>query len=219
MSLRRNAGWVSFLVLFSVLAWYARYFCGEEYENILVCIWNRTFHRLNGECVYWITMRLAAWVAIYLRLLRLESGFSIYLFLRRRSYARVFAYTYGACVGIALCYYGAGTLVMAACHGAAWKASPAGLLCPAGLPQILAEEGLEALNMCLAAYAVSSLLGKKEIGFLAILAGRLTLNFFTGGERSGLPVQSAANLVMAGVVFFMAFRNFAEKYIDGGEKI
>ena len=53
-----------------------------------------------------------------------------------------------------------------------------------------------------------------EAGFLAVLAGRLLLNFATGGVRPALPVQIAVNMIMIGVVFFLAFRDFAEKYIE-----
>ena len=160
-------------------------------------------------------MRLAVWIVIYLHLLRLESGFSIYLFLRQRSYVRVFAGTYIGCIGMAVCYYGVGTLIMAVCHGAALPGIDAGsLLWQTGLPLILAEEGLEALSFCLAAYAVYCLFRKAEAGFLAVLAGRLVLNFVTGGVRPGLPIQLAVNLGMICVVFLLAFRDFAEKYLD-----
>lgn len=110
---------------------------------------------------------------------------------------------------------GVGTLIMAVCHGAALPGTDAGsLLWQTDLPLILAEEGLEALSFCLAVYVVHCLLRKPEAGFLAVLAGRLILNFVTGGVRPGLPVQLAVNLAMTGLVFLMAFRDFAEKFID-----
>lgn len=216
MFLRKRVRPISMFLLFYLLAWYSRSYLREAGEELLVSMWNRTFHGLGPDCVYWIAMRLAAWISIYLHLLRLESGFSVYLFLRQRSYGRVFFGTYIGCIGIAVCYYGVGTLIMAACHGAALPGIDAGsLLLQSGLPLILAEEGLEALSFCLIAYVVHCLFRKEEAGFLAVLAGRLILNFITGGVRPGLPVQLAVNLVMTGLVFLIAFRDFAEKFIDG----
>lgn len=216
MSLRRAAKWISFPMLFCLLAWYDRCFLGEVGEDMLVCTWNFTFRRLDGICIYWVTMRLTAWVMIYLHLLRLESGFSVYLFLRQKSYRRVFAHTYAGGIGIALCYYGVGTLFLAICHGTTLRGVNAmGLLRQANLPQILAEEGLEALSFCLTAYVVHCLFRKAEIGFLTVLAGRVVLNFITGGARLGLPVQLVVNLVMMGLMFRLAFHNFTEKFIEG----
>ena len=81
MFLRKPVKLISMALLFFLLAWYSRLFLMETGEDLLVCTWNRTFHRFEADCIYWITMRLAAWILIYLHLLRLESGFSIYLFL------------------------------------------------------------------------------------------------------------------------------------------
>ena len=215
MFLRKRVRLVSMFLFFCLLAWYSRSFLRETGDEILVSMWNRTFHRFGPDCIYWIVMRLTAWIFIYLHLLRLESGFSVYLFLRQRSYGKVFAGTYTGCIGMAVCYYGVGTLIMAVCHGAALPGIDAGsLLWQTNMPLILAEEGLEDLSFCLAAYVMHCFLRKTEAGFLAVLAGRLILNFVTGGVRLGLPVQLAVNLVMTGLVFLMAFRDFAEKFID-----
>ena len=215
MFLRKPVKLISMALLFFLLAWYSRLFLMETGEDLLVCTWNRTFHRFEADCIYWITMRLAAWILIYLHLLRLESGFSIYLFLRQRSYGKVFLYTYAGCVGRAVCYYGVGTLAMAIFHSLALPGMDMGnLLCRSVLLQALAEEVLEALSFCLAAYVVHCIVRHAEAGFLAVLAGRLLLNFVTSGNRPILPVQLAVNLLMICVVFFLTFRDFAEKYID-----
>lgn len=203
-------------LLFWLLAWYSRFFLRETGEELLISMWNRTFHEFGPDCIYWITMRLTAWISIYLHLLRLESGFSVYLFLRQRSYGRIFTATYIECIGMTVCYYGFGTLIMAVCHGVALPGIDAGsLLRQAGLPLILMEEGLEVLSFCLAAYVVHCFFRKAEAGFLAVLASRLILNFVTGGARPGLPIQLATNLELTVLVFFMAFRDFTEKFIDG----
>lgn len=216
MFLRKRVRLVSMALFFCLLAGYSQAFLGEAGEELLVCMWNRTFCRIGPDCIYWIAMRLAAWILIYLHLLRLESGFSVYLFLRQRSYGKVFLHTYAGCIGRAVCYYGAGTLVMAVWHGVTLPGVDAGgLLCQGGLPQVLAEEELEALSFCLAAYVLHCVFRHAEAGFLAVLAGRALLNFATGGARPALPVQLAVSLVMAGVVFLLAFRDFAEKFIDG----
>lgn len=203
------------ILLFCLLAWYARSYLMETDEELLLRIWDRTFHRFGPDCIYWIAMRLTAWIAVYLHLLRLESGFSIYLFLRQKSYGKVFWGTYAGCVGRAVCYYGFGTLVMAVflCLTGS-GVDPGELLQQSGLLLILAEESLEALSFCLAAYVVHCVFRKAEAGFLAVLAGRLLLNFVTGGIRPALPMQIAVNLIMICVVFFLAFRDFAEKYIE-----
>lgn len=215
MFLRKTVKWGSVCLLFFLLAWYNRRFFGEMQEDMLACTWNRTFHRLDGACFYWIMLRLTAWVMVYLRLLRLEGGFSIYLFLRQRSYGKIFVHIYAECIGIVLCCYGMETLTMAVCYDAAFPGVGVGrLLWQEGLPGILAEEGLEALSFCLAAYAVHCVLGHAEAGFLAVLAGRLLFNFTSGGGRMALPLQIVINLMMICGVFFLAFRNFAEKYMD-----
>lgn len=212
---RKPVKLISMALLFCLLAWYSRFFLMETGEELLVCTWNRTFHRFGADCIYWIAVRLTAWILIYLHLLRLESGFFIHLFLRQRSYGRVFLHTYAGCIGRAVCYYGVGTLVMAVFHGLTLPGMNMGsLLWQSGLLRALAEESLEALSFCLAAYVVHCAFRHAEAGFLTVLAGRLMLNFVTGGNRLAMPVQVAVNLIMICVVFFLAFRNFAEKYID-----
>ena len=215
MFLRKPVKLISMALLFCLLAWYSQLFLMETGEELLVCTWNRTFHRFGADCIYWIAVRLTAWILIYLHLLRLESGFSIYLFLRQRSYRKVFLRTYAGCIGRAVCYYGVGTLVMAVFHGLTLPGMNMGsLLWQSGLLRALAEESLEALSFCLAAYVVHCAFRHAEAGFLTVLAGRLMLNFVTGGDRPAMPVQIAVNLIMICLVFFLAFRDFAEKYVD-----
>lgn len=217
MFLRKHVRPVSMLLLFCLLTGYSRSFLPETRETFLFSVWNRTFCRFGPDCIYWIAMRLAAWIWVYLQLLRLDSGFSVYLFLRQRSYGKVFIRTYGACMGMTLCYYGAGTLIMAVCHGAALPGVDVGsLLWRAGLPLVLvlAEEGLEALSFCLGAYALHCVFRNAVAGFLGILAGRILLNFATGGARPALSLQIAANLALTGIVFFTAFHDFTEKFAD-----
>ena len=194
---------ISVSLLFYLLAWYSRIFLNENTEELLVSMWNRAFQRFGPDCIYWITMRL-------------EGGFTVYLLLRKRSYGRVFVGTYIGCVGLAVCYYGVGTVIMAICHGIVLPGIEVGnLLGQRGLPLILVEEGLEALSFCLTAYVVHCLFRKAETGFLAVLVGRMILNFVTGGIRPELLVQMAFNLIMTYLVFLMAFRDFAEKFIEG----
>ena len=213
---KKHVKQASMFLLFCLLAWYSQTFLGETTERLLVSMWNRTFHGFGSDCIYWVAIRLAAWISIYLHFLRLESGFSVYLFLRQRSYGRVFFGTYIGCIGKALCYYGVGTLIIAIFHRVVLPGIDVkGLLCQTDLPFILAEEGMEALSFCLTAYVVHCLFRKAETGFLAVLAGRMILNFVTGGARPRLPVQLAVHLVVASLTFLMAFRDFTEKFIDG----
>lgn len=215
MSLRRVVRPMSFVLLFCLLAWYSQHFFGEVREDILVCTWNLTFHSMDASCIYWITLRLTAWIFIYLRLLRLESGFSIYLFLRQRSYFRVFARTYAECVGAAICYYGIGTLIMAVYHSVTRSEIDMGsVLRQSCLVRIVAEECLECLGFCLTAYMVYCVFKKAETAFLAVLAGRLLLNFMTGRMRPTLPVQTMVNLAITGLGFYMGFHGFVEKIGD-----
>lgn len=215
MFLKKRIELISMTMLFCLLAWYSHSYLMETDKELLLHIWNRTFHRFGPDCIYWIAMRLTVWIAVYLHLLRLESGFSIYLFLRQKSYGKVFLGTYAGCVGKAVCYYGAGTLIMAIFFGLTGSGVDLGeLLQQSGLLLILAEESMEALSFCLAAYVAHCVFRKAEAGFLAVLAGRLLLNFVTSGVRPALPVQIAVNLIMICVVFFIAFRDFAEKYIE-----
>lgn len=215
MSLRKPARSISFALLFCLLAWYSRRYMGEVQGEILVQTWTRDFRRLNADCIYWLALRLAAWVFIYLRLLRLESGFSVYLFLRQRSFARVVARTYAGCLGMAFCYYFLGTLTMAVCH---WAAMPGtelrGLLWKERLPEILAGECLGSVSFCLAAYLIFCLCRRAEAGFLAVLTGRLLWGFMAGEVRPGLPAQAAVSCMLAGAVYFAAAHNFSEKLGD-----
>lgn len=215
MFLKKRVELISMILLFCLLAWYSRSYLMETEEELLLHIWDRTFQRFGPDCIYWIAMRITAWITVYLHLLRLESGFSIYLFLRQKSYGKVFLHTYTGCMGRAVCYYGAGTLIMAVFFGLMGSGVDLGeLLQQSGLLQTLAEESLEALSFCLAAYVAHCVFRKAEAGFLVILAGRLLLNFATGGVRPALPIQTAVNLIMTCVVFFFSFRDFAEKYIE-----
>lgn len=215
MSLKKHIRLISIILLFCLLAWYSQHFLGEVQQDILWRTWNRSFSRLNADCIYWITLRLTVWILIYLRLLRLENGFSIYLFLRQGSYWKIFMRTYLECIGMAVCYFGIGTLIMAIYHSVmSLGLNAAHLLWQNGLLQILAEEGLECLSFCLMAYMAHWFFKKAEAGFLVVLAGRLFLNFATGGGRQELPVQVAVNLVMVGMVFFIAFHDFTEKMIE-----
>lgn len=214
MFLKKCVKLISMVMLFCLLAWYSRHQPMENDKELLLHIWDCTFRRFGSDCIYWISMRLAAWIVVYLRLLHLESGISVYLFLRQRSYGKIFLCTYTECIGRSVCYYGAGTLIMAAFFGLTGAgADPGELLQQGGLFLTLAEESLETLSFCLAAYAVHYLFGKAEAGFLAVLAGRLLLNFALSGRRPVLQVQIAVNLIMSGVVFFLAFRDFMEKQI------
>ncbi len=213
--MRKHIRLVSSFFVFYLLAWYSQAFLRETGEELLVCTWNHTFYRFGPDCIFWVAMRLAAWLSVYMHLLHLESGFSLYLFLRQKSYGKVFLHTYLGCVGRAVYYYGGGTLIMAISHGLTVPGvNPGNLLQQSGMLIILVEEGLEALSFCLAAYVLHCIFRKAEAGFLAVLAGRLLLNFVTGGGRPDLPIQLAVNLVMVCVVFFLAFRDFAEKYVD-----
>lgn len=215
MFLKKRVKLISMILLFCLLVWYSRAYLMETEEALLLRIWDRSFRRFGPDCIYWIAMRLAAWIAVYLHLLRLENGFSIYLFLRQRSYGKVFLRTYIGCVGRAVCYYGAGTVIMAVFHGLTVSGvNPGILLQQSGLLLILAEEGLEALSFCLAAYVLHFIFRKAETGFLTVLAGRLLLNFATGGGRPALPIQLAVNQIMVCLVYLFAFRDFAEKYAD-----
>lgn len=204
-----------FVLFFYLLAWYFQHVFGEAREDILVCTWNLSFRRPDAACMCWILLRLPAWIFLHLRFLRLESGFSVYLFLRQGSYWRVFARTYAGCIGMVGCYYGVGTLIMAVCHGVALPGvNVTRLLWQSGLLRILAEEGLEALSFCLAAYGVYRLFQKVEVGFLAVLAGRLLLNYATGGTRPELPVQMMVNFVIIALTYNIAFHDFPEKTGD-----
>lgn len=215
MYLRKHAKLVSMAVLFCLLAGYSRSYLKVTGKEFLFAVWNCTFRRFGPDCIYWIAMRLAAWISVYLHLLRLDNGFSVYLFLRQKSFGKVFMRTYGACMGMALCYYGAGTVIIAVCHGATLPGADVGcLLWQTGLPLILAEEGLEALSFCLGAYALHCVFRNATAGFLAVLAGRILLNFATGGARPALFFQIAANLALTGIVFLTAFHDFTEKFAD-----
>ena len=55
---------------------------------------------------------------------------------------------------------------------------------------------------------------KAEAGFLVALAGRLLLGFAVGEGRMGLFWQVIVHLAIIGIVFFVAFHNFAEKIGD-----
>lgn len=215
MFLKKCVKLISMIMLFCLLAWYSRCYLVETDKELLLRIWNCTFHRFGPDCIYWIAMRLTVWIAVYLHLLRLKSGVSIYLFLRQRSYGKVFLSTYAGCAGRAVCYYGAGTLIMAVFFGLTGSGvDPGELLQQSDLLRILAEESLEALSFCLAAYAVHCVFRKAEVGFLVILAGRLLMNLVSNGVRPALQVQAAVNLIMICVVFFLGFRDFTEKYIE-----
>lgn len=219
MFLKKRIKLISIPLLFCLLACYSESYLIGTGEERLLHIWNRTFHRFGPDCIYWIAMRLTAWIAVYLQLLRLENGFFVYLFLRQKSYGKVFLHTYTGCMGRAVCYYGAGTLIMAIFFGLAGSGvNPGELLQQSGLLRILAEESLEALSFCLAAYAAHCVFRKAELGFLAILVGRLLFNFATDGVRPVLPVQITVNLILMCVVFFLAFRDFAEKYSKRQDK-
>lgn len=217
MYLRKHAKRISTALLFGLLVWYAWSYLRESGDDLLVSMWNRTFHKFGPDCIYWVTLRLTAWIVVYLHLLRLESGFSVYLFLRQRSYGKVFLRTYAGCMGRAAGYYGMMTLAVVVLHSLALSGAGTGtgsLLGQRGLPGILAEESLEAVSFCLAAYLVHWVFRHAEAGFLAAAAGRLLLNTVTGGGRPALPAQLAVCLVLTGVVFTLAFRNFVEKYVE-----
>lgn len=209
MSLRKLARPISFILFFGLFAWYSRQYFREVREDVLIRTWTLTFHRLDSDCVYWIILRMAGWVCIYLCLLRLESGFSVYMFLRHRSFSVVFVRTYVRCISVVLSYYGLGTLVMAVCHRAMEPGAELGqLLWQSRLPGILGGECMGCLSFCLAAYLVYCIFRKVEVGFLTVLAARLFFGFAVGGERPGLLVQTVLAAVMTGMAFCVAFYNF-----------
>lgn len=216
MLARRIGAPVLFCLLFCLLVLYTeKSTLAEMGEGLLVSMWNSTFQFFDANCLYWISLRLAAWLVVYAHLLRLEGGFSIYLFLRQKSYGRVFLRTYLGCIGRAACYFCVGTVVMALFFDLTMPGLRFGsLLWQDGLLLALAEEILEALSVCLLAFLVRCISKKAEIGFLVALVARLVLNFVSSGERPSLLVQLPVNLVLSCAVFFLTFRNFAEKYVD-----
>lgn len=215
MFLRKHVKFISFVLLFSLLAWYSQCYFEEVSERILVQTWNCTFKRFNAACIYWMILRLPIWILIYLQLLHLEYGFSVYLFLRQGSYHKIFFSVYIRSLCTVVFYFGIGTLIMAIYHGiSSPRLIMSNLLCQSGLLRILMEEGIECLSCCLLAYIVHCITRKVEIGLLFVLVGRFLLNFATDGVRQTLLVQMIVNLILVSVFFYIAFRKFTEKYMD-----
>lgn len=216
MSLRRAARLISFILLFCLFAEYSRKFLGEDPESILIRTWTITFHKLDAIFIYWIMLRMIGWIVVYLRMLRLESGFTVYLFLRQRSFPAVYVRMYVSCLCMTLLYYGLGTAVMAVYHRAAAPGTDIRwLLCPDRLPAVLAGECLGCLIFCLSAYLIHRLCRKAEIGFLAALIGRLLLGYAVEEVQLGLPFTLAVNLLLAVVVFCLMAHNFGERVGEG----
>lgn len=215
MFLRKHIKLISFVLLFNIFAWYSQRYLGEVSEGILVQTWNCTFKRFNAACIYWMTLRLPIWILIYLQLLHLENKFSVYLFIRQGNYRKIFICVYIKCICIVACYFAVGTIIMAVYHSVLILGmNVLDILFYDEVMQILVEEGLECLSCCLLAYIIHCGIKKAEVGFLIVLVGRLLFNFATDGIRQGLPIQMIANLLLVFAVFYIAFRDFSEKYLD-----
>lgn len=211
MSLRKLVRSINFMLMFGLFAWYSGRYFREVGEDVLVRTWTITFYKLDASCIYWVTLRVAGWIFVYLCLLRLEGGFSVYLYIRHRSFAAVFRRIFAQCIGIVLAYYGIGTLAMAVCHKVMVSETEIlKLLCQGRLPFVLIGECLGGLSFCLAAYLVYLVIRRAEAGFLAVLSGRIILGVLAGWERPGLPIQMAFTAAMTVAVFYVAFYRFRQ---------
>lgn len=214
MYLKKHAKWVSIILLFVLLALYSSGFLPDAKSDILVATWTQTFHRVDGNCVYWIVLRLCAWILVYLRLLRLDCEFSIYLYLRQRSYLKIYARTCLESLAIIVSYYTVCTLVMAFCHSMFIKISIGTLLVQEHLPTVLAEECLECLSFCLAAYLLNCVLSKPEASFAVALVLRVILNFITNGMRPKISIQVVTCVVVLSASYWISYRGFERKITE-----
>lgn len=213
MFLRKLARSISFVLLCLLLAWYSWTFLApEEPPNILLGTWESTFHRFGSHCIHWILMRIACWMWVYLRMLRLENGFSLYLFIRNRNFMSLFLRMYKECVCIAVLYYVCASVIMAFYFAAVIPGESAGrLLFDTGIPRTLVIEIMGCLTLCLVAYFIYCCTKRTELGMLIALAGRIALGYLFHGRRLGVAAGLAVNVVLAVVVLYLAARNFAKR--------
>lgn len=213
MFLRKLARLISFILLCLLLAWYScTVLASEAPTNMLLGTWESTFHRFGSRCIHWILMRIACWMWVYLRMLRLENGFSLYLFIRKRNYMSLFIRMYADCVCIAVFYFVCASIIMAFYFAVVIPGERVGhLLFDTGIPGALVVEIVGCLTLCLAAYFIYCCTKRTELGMLIALAGRIVLGYLFHGRRLGVAAGLAVNVVLAAMVLYLAARNFAKR--------
>lgn len=217
MSLRKTIKPISFILLCCLLAMYSLKMPEDEYSgNILVNTWESGFVRFDAKCIHWISLRISVWIYVFLRMLRLENGFTIYIFIRQRNFIVLFFKMYVKCIGCVLLYFAMAMTVMAAVFSVSVSGSDFGkmLFCQE-LGRIFIKECIESLNFCLIAYFIYCCTKKMEIAFLITLACGLLLEAVTQGNGVFFLTVIVSNIVLVVSVLNYAAHNFAER-IKGG---
>jgi hypothetical protein len=209
---------VCFIVMHCILAQGALVLAGTNVQgNLLQCVWEIRFTRINGECIQWIGMRLIGWILVYLTMMRLESRFTIFLFIRQRNYLTLFLKMYVNCLYRVLLYFALSMAVMAFFYSGISDVKTVGMmLFRKEMFAIYIKECFGCLNFCLAVYLVYCLTKRAEISFLAVLACRLMGGVFIQGLEVGMIAGIALNLLLAGVALMLSAHNFADR-ISGME--
>lgn len=158
--------------------------------------WAADFDRFNAMCIHWIAMRITAWLFTLWQMFWLEQRFMIYLFLRERSYRKMFVRQYGKCALGVVGYFVTQLLVFAVLavrhYGGSFVYSG---FRQTELWAVLMNETLGTLNFCLLVYGLYCKTRKAEISFLIILAARMTLGCAVGGLSQYFYVCLALNLL------------------------
>ncbi len=89
--MKKKRNWISLaLINFGVLIFfYIRIGLKENYFETAQT-WLMDFSRVDIRCIYWIMVRISIWFCFMQRMFQLESGFTLYLFLRNRSFNGLF---------------------------------------------------------------------------------------------------------------------------------
>lgn len=213
MCLRRIGKLVSIVLLYFMLTWYAKNSMlisnGKEF---LEAAWQSYFSAVNAQCIYWIALRLGIWISILMLMVRLETPFTIYLFLRKRNYISLFLKMYIECILYALVLYSMAMAVMAVVF---WVMAPGTHLVEIignkNLVEMIIWECLDCLNICLVAYILFCLTRRMETGVIVALSGRILLGIVMEGEKPGTNAELCLQVLLAiGSLIYSAY-SFTER--------
>ena len=201
---------LSIAVLFWMIAYYIQYILGGFDERILLKVWSITFRRINRDFIFWLSCRVVAWIFGYLEMLHIDYVYSIYSYIRHRSFARLFFGKYMLVCGYIVIYMCVGTLSMALYNSLTTGAvNVMEMLFRWDLFEVLVREGVDCLLVSIIGYIIYILCRNAEAGLLISMLGRIILMLVMKGKQIdvyatlfwGMSV-TAAGYILSRMYFF-----------------
>lgn len=171
------------------------------------------FKQIDIRCIQWILIRLPVWYMFLNQMLQIENKFSFYLFIRNRSYIKLYLSTFFKSFVKVFVYYFdmflcIGILVYTACGGSFFKGTDAG-----SIIYLFVHESLQTTSFCLGVYILFCLLKKLEQSFLIVLCCQIILKMIQK-QDTWIGWDLIITLVLVFVTLRVAIKSFYNRIGD-----